>query len=123
MKTCTKVTLGMATFLSVLAIGLWPAIDVALSRSDRYLAVSGSASFLSEDLAVEKALEALAQDGLRPGDWHPDPHPNVRVPDQVLDRLGDKSGLLLFTNPVQQTRIVLVKLEDGRVFVRTQKAK
>lgn len=98
-------------------------IDVVLSRSDRYLAVSGSPSFLTEELAVEKAREALAHDGLTPDDWHPRRASNANPPDQVMDRFGDKSGLLFFTNTVQQTRIVLVKLEGQRVFCRTSKAK
>jgi hypothetical protein len=123
MKTRTKVTLGMGLSLFVIAGALWPVIDVALSRSERYLAVSGSYSSLTEELAVEKAQEALAQDGLTVADWHPRRHSNATAPDLMMDRFDDKSGLLFFTNPVQRTRIVLVRLEDGRVFCQTSKAK
>jgi hypothetical protein len=78
--------------------------------------------FLTETLAIEKAKEALKQDGMDPGEWHPVKNGRTRAPDGRIDDYMARAegnpnrGVLLFTGKGRSMQFVAVELQGSHVF-------
>lgn len=86
--------------------------------------LSESPKFLTEDLALAKASEAMALDGFDNLTWRPVSESNSTAPDGKRDqylRRGDStpnSGFLTFTNGEARPRWVYVELNGTRLTCR-----
>ena len=79
-------------------------------------ALTHSALFLTEELALTKALESLTLDGLQVSGWHPQREGRTSAPDGRKDQFGTRNTInsnrlvFAFTNGSGSMRLVSVAL-------------
>jgi hypothetical protein len=77
--------------------------------------------FLTEELALSYAREALKAEGLNPADWQPVPNGRTHAPDGRVDAYMTRTegtpyrGLLLFTRAGRSPKFVAVELQGKRI--------
>jgi hypothetical protein len=87
------------------------------------LAMSSQPPFLTDDLALGKAFEALAAQGFDTNKWLPATYSRTKAPDGTDDRflcrnvVDDNSGVIRLTNAVGNYRYVQVSLRTNFVEV------
>jgi len=121
---------GGAVALAVLAAVLivaMPRIREAVAErrcGQRYvLGMSNQPPFLTDDLALRKAFEALAVQGFDTNKWFPATYSRTKAPDGTDDRflcrnvVDDNSGLIRLTNAEGRYRYVQVSLRTNFVEV------
>ena len=115
--------------LIILLVGfVWFFNDIFLwlHRGPRHeFVLENRPEFLTEELAVNKALEALALDGFDPAEWKPKristgetAAPDGRT-DKYLDRYGPNSGSIYMVGPKLYARFIHVELAGDRVTCQT----
>jgi hypothetical protein len=83
--------------------------------------LSARPKFLTEELALSCAMEALKKDGLDPAEWRPVPDGRTHAPDGRLDAYMARTagtpyrGVLLFTRAGRSPKFVSMELQGSRV--------
>jgi len=86
-------------------------------------------AFLTEELALAKAREALARDGLDPSVWQPQRDGRTTAPDGRTDKFAVRNTIdsnrvvFAFTSSTARIRFVSVELDGSRVVCQTSIAK
>ena len=102
---------------------IWFSNDIFLwlrSGPRHEFALENRPEFLTEELAVNKALAALALDGFDPGEWQAEristgetAAPDGRK-DKYLNRYGPNRGSIYLVGPKHQTRLITIELTGDR---------
>jgi len=85
--------------------------------------------FLTEELALARAREALGRDGYNVATWQPWPSGRTTAPDGSKDEFVIRNTdtpnrvVIMFTNGLAPFRFVSVELDGSRVVCRTSIAK
>jgi len=111
----------VAVLLVVVAVWLGlSAFERALAGPRHEFALADRPAFLTEQVALAKAREALALDGLDPTEWQAHPDERTTAPDGSRDEYLSRNGLnpnqgsLAFRGPGGQ-RFLSVELAGDRI--------
>jgi hypothetical protein len=91
--------------------------------------LSEQPAFLTEELALAKARETLARDGLNASVWQPQRDGRTTAPDGRTDEFAARNTIdsnrvvFVFTSSSARTRFVSVELDRSRVVCQTSIAK
>jgi hypothetical protein len=122
----------LTAFAILVAVGAaWRVTAFERSRIGprHQFAVSEPSAFLTEALALAKAREVLALDGLDPSEWQAHPDDRTAAPDgrrdEYLSRnsLNPNRGSVQFRGPKDQVRFVSVELAGGQVVCQSSRGK
>jgi hypothetical protein len=120
-RKLTIALLGLALLAMVTFFWFSKANMPPLRGPGHVFELSERPKFLTEELALSYAREALKADGLNPADWHPVPNGRTHAPDGRMDAYMTRTegtpyrGVLLFTRAGLSPKFVAVEVQGTRV--------
>jgi hypothetical protein len=123
MKTLTAILVGTALILLGVAALPYLAHRHVQSRisPEHVFELLESPTFLTEEMALVKARDTLAREGINPAIWQLQPDGRTSAPDGRIDEFPARNTInsnrmvFAFTNGVASTRFVSVELAGSRV--------